>query len=120
MKRNRKCICCNTQYSYCPDCGGSDRLKESWYSEFCSSECKDLWTTATKFNMQFLTKQEAAEIILDLNIKDKSKYVPCVQRDLENIFAEEPKTKRGKRAEAGIIDEAANTEAHEVVNKTEE
>jgi len=117
MKKNRKCICCNTQYTYCPDCGGADRLKESWYSEFCSSECKDLWLTATKFNMQLVTKQEAAKIISDLNLKDKSEYVSCVQRDLKNILAEEPKPKRTKTAAKEPV--VKETESHEVVNKTE-
>lgn len=107
MKRkNRQCTCCNTQYSYCPDCGGADRLKESWYSEFCCVECKDLWLTAIKYNMQLLTKEEAAKIISNLSLKDKSEYVDCVQRDLENIL--EPKKSK-----------ATKSKSHEVVNKTE-
>ena len=122
MRKNRQCICCSAEYSYCPDCGGHDRFKESWYSTFCSEDCKDLWLTATKFNMGMLEKQDAKDIISALNLKDKSEYVECVQRDLNNIFAadEEPKPKRGKRAEAHILDEVLNVESHEVVNKTEE
>lgn len=115
MKKNRECICCNTQYSYCPSCGGSDRFKESWYSEFCSVDCKDLWMTATKYNMQMLTKEEAKEIIKTLNLKDKSEYVKCVQKDLENIFYEEVKQEEKPQKHA-----AKAAKAHEVVNKTEE
>ena len=58
-KKSRTCICCSTQYEYCPTCGGQDKLKPTWYSEFCSPECKDLWTTATKYNINMLSKKEA-------------------------------------------------------------
>lgn len=117
-RRNRKCICCSTEYSYCPDCSGPDRLKPSWYSEFCSEDCKDLWLTATKFNMGMVEKKDAKDIISALNLKDKSEYVKCIQRDLDVILAEEPK-KRGKRAEMKIIDEFADIESHEVVIEKE-
>ena len=109
MRKNRQCSCCGTQYTYCPDCGGADRLKPTWYADFCCEDCKELWLTATKFNMNLMTKQEAAEIISHLSLKDKTAYVACVQKDLENIFAKEDKNKAAKKAEA-----------HEVVNKTEE
>lgn len=89
-KRDRVCICCGTNYQYCPTCG-NDRVKPTWYTEFCSESCKDLWTIATKFNMQMLTKPEAKEAIEKLDLKEKSAYVECVQRDLRKILAEEPK-----------------------------
>lgn len=89
MRKNRKCICCSTQYCYCPDCGGVDRLKPSWYSEFCGEDCKDLWMAATRFNMKTISKEEAKKIILALNLKDKAEYVECVQKDLDNIVFED-------------------------------
>jgi hypothetical protein len=133
--KNRTCLACGTKYSFCPDCNGADKLKESWHSEFCSSECKDLWTTATKFNLGKLTKAEAKSIISALPLKPIDQYVKCVQRDLDVILKAEPKPKRGKRAEnKSIIDEVAkptipvevesidvpveDTTIHEVVNET--
>ena len=38
-----------------------------------------------------LTKPEAKEAIEKLDLKEKSAYVECVQRDLRKILAEEPK-----------------------------
>ena len=104
-KKNRTCLACSTKYSYCPTCG-TDRNKPSWHSQFCSENCMTLWTTATKFNMEMLTKAEAKEIISELNLKEHSEYVACVQRDLSVILAEEPK-KRGKRTEMQILDDFA-------------
>lgn len=103
---NRKCICCSTRYSYCPSCSRADALLPSWYAEFCSEECMNLWTTATKYNMNRLTKSEAKDIISNIKLKPTSEYVACVQKDLENIFQEEKKSKRGKRIEVNPVDDA--------------
>ena len=149
MVKNKKCLSCQTAFSYCPDCSGADRLAPAWRAEFCSSDCKTLWSTATKFNMNKLTKAEAKSIISALNLKPAGQYVACIQRDLNNIMAEEPKIKRNKKAampaikkaiapeikeelklpepvvESTALDEVApveeiHTESHEVVYQTEE
>lgn len=122
--KNRTCICCHTQYSYCPNCSSTDRLAPSWKSEFCSETCKDLWLTCTRFNMGRHTKQEAQDIIKSLNLKPAAEYAPCVQRDLAVILKEDPKPKRGKRVAAQPVDEAVAIEPtlieHEVVNQENE
>lgn len=104
---NRKCLCCNKHYSYCPDCSGADRLAPSWKAEFCSETCKDLWLTCTRYNMGRHTKQEAQDIIKSLPLKSVAEYVQCVQRDLGTILKEDQKSKRSKRIVAQPIDEAA-------------
>lgn len=100
MKKNRKCICCETQYSYCPNCGGIDRLKPYWYSEFCSEECKDIWDIATRYNMQLMSKQEAKSALGKYDLSDTSKYVECVQRDITNIFADEKPASKAEKAKS--------------------
>ena len=90
MVSNRKCICCGEKYQYCPSCG-NDRLKETWYSAFCSETCKDLWQTLSKYSMGFINKSQAIKLINTLPLKDKSKYVACVQRDLGKLFEKEVK-----------------------------
>jgi hypothetical protein len=87
-RRDRQCLCCGTKYSYCPTCG-PDKLKPTWMTEFCSESCKELFETATKYNLKKLTKDEAKNIVEKLELKEKSAYVDCVQKDLENILAEE-------------------------------
>ena len=120
MMTNRRCVCCNKDYSYCPDCNGPDRLKETWYSAFCSSNCKDLWVVCTEFNMSKLTKDEAKSIILALELKPADQYVACIQRDLKNIMAEEPKPKRNKKIAMPIIKEAIQPEIKEEIKLPEE
>lgn len=121
MANNRKCFCCSTRYSYCPNCSTADRLAPSWKATFCSEDCMTLWTTCTRFNMGKHTKAEAKEIISALNLKPISEYAQCVQKDLGVILKEDPKPRRTRRAEIKPVDEVADTipaiieETHEVV-----
>lgn len=107
---NKKCLCCGTKYSYCPSCSRADALKESWYSEFCSATCKDLWLTLTRYNMGTHSKAEAKTIISALDIKPIDTYVECVKRDYVKVMMEDKKPKRGKRSELKIFDDAMNIE----------
>lgn len=107
MASNRKCICCGEKYQYCPSCG-NDRLKETWYSAFCSETCKDLWQTLSKYSMGFINKSQAIKLINTLPLKDKSKYVACVQRDLGKLFEKE--VKRNKSVKEQVIIEKLEIE----------
>ena len=99
MAANKKCLCCDEKYSYCPNCSGPDRFKPTWYSSFCSEACKTLWETLSKYSMGFVNKNDAMAIIKELPLKDNSHYVECVQRDMAKVLAEEPKPKRIKKTE---------------------
>lgn len=101
MVSNRKCICCGEKYQYCPSCG-NDRLKETWYSAFCSETCKDLWQTLSKYSMGFINKSQAIKLINTLPLKDKSKYVTCVQRDLGKLFEKEVKRNKSVKEQVMI------------------
>lgn len=114
-RRDRKCICCESKYKYCPTCS-QDKSKPSYLATFCGEECMTLWTTATKYNMEMLTKPEAKEIIESLELKEKSAYVACVQRDLEVILepevvieeatqVEDPTSKRIKKSHGVVTKE---------------
>lgn len=103
--KNRKCFCCTTTYSYCPDCSRTDKLAPAWKAEFCSESCMTLWKTLTQFGMGRITKPEAKSIISELDLKQIDTYAQCVQRDYAKVMAEEKKPKRGKRIEIKPIDE---------------
>ena len=108
-RNNKKCICCNTTYKYCGTCN-DDIMKPSWMSTFCSEACKELWKTATEYNVNMLSKSDAKEIIEALELKERSVYVDCVQKDLEVILGpEEVATPTSKK----------NQKSHEVVTKEE-
>lgn len=104
--KNRKCLSCGTKYSYCPTCSRVDALEPAWKSEFCSEDCMTLWTALTKYNMEFITKDEAKDIVSNLNLKPIDSYASCVQRDYAKVMEEEKKFKRGKRIEINPVDDA--------------
>ena len=115
--KNRKCISCSSHYSYCPSCSRVDALAPTWKSEFCSESCMTLWTTLTKYNMEFLTKEEAKDIVSKLELKPIDTYVDCVKRDYAKVMEEDPKPKRGKRIEVQPVDEVVpETVIDEVIN----
>ena len=125
-RRDRKCLCCGEKYSYCPTCS-IDKGKPTWMTEFCSSDCMTLWTAATKFNMNLINKSEAKEIIEKLELKERSEYVECVQRDLEVIMEQEMVTEKQAVETAPILEEKSvemispkkKQKSHEVVRKEE-
>lgn len=89
-RRDRKCYLCGTSYKYCPTCS-QDRMKPAWMSEFHSEDCKNIFEICTKFNMKLMSKEEAQEAILACDISNKDNFKQYVQRDLDNIFAEDEK-----------------------------
>jgi len=70
--------------------------------------------TLTRFNMGMHTKSEAKYVISGINMKPVETYVPCVQRDLAVIMAEEPK-RRSRRALLHIEEEQVEETIREVV-----
>lgn len=119
-RRDRKCYLCGASYKYCPTCS-DDRNKPSWMAEFHSEDCKNIFQICTNFNLGMQTKSEAKAALEQCDLSNKENFKSYVQKDLENIFAvEDPKFKRGKRAEMNIIEEVALVEQkHEVVTETE-
>lgn len=108
MVNNRTCLACGTKFSFCPSCSRRDALLPAWHATFCCEECKTLWETATKYNLKKLTKEEAMQILSALNLKDKSEYVACIQRDLNNIFKEDAKPKAKRVKKTLIVEPEAN------------
>ena len=111
-KINRKCLSCGVEYSYCSNC---DRNKPYWMSEFHEENCKNIFQICTDFNVKLISKDEAKAALEQCDLSNKENLKSFVQRDLENIFKEEPKPKRGKRAEMPIFEEALIEHTCEVV-----
>lgn len=133
IKNNRTCWCCRDKYTFCPSCSNADALKEAWYAEFCSEDCKTIWQTAVNYNLNKITKSEAKSVISAITLKPVEQYAKCIQRDFSVILAEDPKPKRGKRSKMPILDEVipdiavedvqdaiSDCEIHEVIFKENE
>ena len=108
-KKNKICLTCGKQYTYCSNCHRKDPV---WMDEFHAEDCKNIFDICTRYNMQMLTKEEARAALDAYDLSDKANFRSYIQRDLENIYKEEPVIKRGRRAEI-VIDEAI----HEVIEQ---
>ena len=120
-RRTRECYLCGTKYNYCPTCT-QDKNKPAYMAEFHNEDCKAIFDICTRFNMKLLTKEEAQTALSKYDISNKAKFKEFVQKDLENIFAEDVKPAEKKSApKAAKTPVVEKTEpVHEVVNKTEE
>jgi hypothetical protein len=116
-KRHRACYLCGEKYEYCPTCS-QDKFKPTWMAEFHDENCKTIFDICTRFNMKLLSKIEAQAALKKCDLSNKAKFKDYVQRDLENIFTEEPKAKRNKKVEPVAQKLAVEeTAIHEVIEK---
>lgn len=113
-KRDRKCYLCGENYKYCPTCS-QDKMKPAYMAEFHNENCKNIFDICTRFNMKLVSKLEAQDALNACDLSNKANFKSFVKRDLEVIFAEEPK-KKIKKAEPVAIE----PESHEVVIEKKE
>lgn len=104
-KKNRECLTCGAKYSYCPNC---NRKEPAWKAEFHDENCKNIFQICTSLNVNVMSKPEAQEALKSCDLSNKANFKSFVQRDLENIFKEEPKAKRFKREEHEVVIEQEN------------
>ncbi len=55
--------------------------------------------------MGTVTKEDAVKILASLELKDKSEYVACIQRDIENMLKEVPKPVVEAEVEPTVVEE---------------
>ena len=115
-RRNRECYLCGAKYSYCPTCT-QDKMKPSWMTEFHDANCKEIFNICTRFNMKKMSKEEAKEALGKCDLSNKANFKSFIQKYFYNIFAEEPRVKRIRKAEVKMP-EIIVTE-HEVVTTEE-
>ena len=96
-RKNRKCLCCNVDYHYCPTCS-QDRMKPSWMSEFHDENCKNIFDICTRFNMELMSKEDAQKALSACDLSNKANFKDYVQRDITNIFADEKPASKAKKA----------------------
>ena len=125
-RRTRECYLCGEKYSYCPTCS-QDKSKPTWMIEFHEENCKTIFQACTDFNMKFLTKDEAKEVLSKCNLTNKTSFRTSVQNTLTAIFTEEKKPAAEKVEKKSVAPKAAKTPvvektttAHEVVKEENE
>ena len=103
-RRNRTCYLCGETYEYCPTCL-QDKTKPAWMSEFHSENCVKIFGICTRFNMKSLSKEEAKSELSVCDLSGRDKFINCVKRDLDVIFAPNPKSKKTYKKLEPVVEE---------------
>jgi hypothetical protein len=93
-------------------------------AEFHDENCKNIFDICTRFNMKLMDKSEAEKALLACDLSNKEGFKDYVQRDLANIFAEDPKPVQEKVTKPAAAKTAApaatkTAKTHEVVETKE-
>jgi hypothetical protein len=89
-RRTRECRVCGSRYEYCPTCS-QDKFKPTWMVEFHEENCRTIWDTCTRFNMELISKEEAQAIILECDLSKQENFAEFIKDDIAKILAEDPK-----------------------------
>jgi len=99
-KPNRKCLACHKEYYFCLKCGQT-RNVPAWHVDFCDETCKTVFETVSSYNCGSLTKEEANEIIGEI---DSAKFA-TLKDSLKAKFKEiQSKGTSEKKLKASFID----------------
>lgn len=82
----RKCMTCGSSYSYCASCY-KDRLKPSWYSNFCSEECHELDTILSRNTFKLITDIEAKHKIERLDLSKINFKNELVRKRIDELLS---------------------------------
>lgn len=66
---NRKCVVCNTAYSYCPNC--DEQFGASWKGSFCCESCRDLYLACVRYNRGVIAASELVRIVESRGVDDR-------------------------------------------------
>lgn len=88
-KNNRICVVCGKSYYFCPNCNANQaNPKPSWYSQFDSEQCKDIFNTLTNYFLKKITVQEAKEALSAYDLNDISDYDVDIQQQIKDIMGD--------------------------------
>ena len=95
MAHERKCIVCETSYSYCPRCR-QYASSPQWKINFCSEECKEVYDTVDKFVFKHISADDAKKILSNSKVNIKNNEI---KKTIDSILASEDKKNKKKNNE---------------------
>ena len=114
QKPNCKCMACNKEYYFCLQCNKREpRPLPRWHVNFCDETCMNVFETVSSYCAGSLTKEEANEIIGQL---DSSKF-DSLKEDIQAKIKEIQK--KDKPAKPSFSDKRENSSKGLVDSKEE-
>lgn len=109
-KSNRICFLCGKKYSYCNTCG-TDINKPSWYTMWCSENCKNLDQILAAHTMKQITTEEAKKKIEDSklnNVKFADENVEKHYNEIMSYIKDEKVDKDNKSIDNDTTSKSSN------------
>lgn len=94
-KPNCKCLACHKEYYFCLKCGQS-KHEPAWHRDFCDETCKNVFETICSYNCGSLTKEQASEMIGEVDSAKAATFKDSIKAKLKEIQAGEKKEKNEK------------------------
>ena len=85
MAKQRKCFCCETLYTFCPNCSGAKNVPE-WKTEFDEESCKEIFNAVSGYNMKIIPAKDVMAVLKKYNITDTSKYKKSIKNKLDEVI----------------------------------
>ena len=83
-KANRICKTCQTEYYFCPNCNNVTAA-DKYKNIFCSKNCRDIFQTVARYNMNHITKDEARADLSKLDLSNLSNFSEQIKADVNTI-----------------------------------
>lgn len=82
MSVKRKCVCCDKEYDYCPNCAQKDQ--PAWMVTFCCEGCKDLFNIVSAYNAKRIGKAAVQSYVAEHDVNN-TKFTGPVKKVLDEV-----------------------------------
>lgn len=83
-RSNRQCYLCQVKYEYCPDCGRHD---PAYMKTFCSTNCRDIFQTLSRYGVGLINAEECKEYLGMLDLSKKDSYKESTINAINKVYA---------------------------------
>lgn len=85
-KKNKKCILCGKQYTYCPTCQ-QDKDKPVWMNIYCSENCKNIFDGSTDYKAGEITEDQYKDILSKADLSRKNEFKDSVRKTIDELMS---------------------------------
>lgn len=107
-KNNRKCVCCQTEYYFCPNCSDYDTLPR-WMTIFHDENCREIFNTVSSYCNNVITKDQAKKRLDKCDLSNKHTFKDSIKSKISEIYretlVEAVEKEIAKEAEKEIVEE---------------
>jgi ribosomal protein S17E len=86
-KNNKKCIVCQTEYTFCPSCSDFDHLPR-WMNVYHDENCRNIFNVVSGYTHKRYTKEDAKELLKKCDLSNKHSFKENLNVLIDEILKE--------------------------------